>query len=87
MARYSNVMEFLVEETFNTIAHPLDCCQCERCRNDIIAYALNQLPPKYVVSAEGEVYSKLYMLKSQNATDIIRCLTAGTNLVRENPRH
>ncbi len=41
---YKNVMEDLVEFRFDEIQSTLDCCTCEHCRNDIIAYALNLLP-------------------------------------------
>ena len=57
----------------------LDCCTCEHCRNDIIAYALNLLPQKYVVSDKGAVYSKITMVGAQHSSDIMAALTNGKN--------
>ena len=48
MPGYQNVMEILVEQMYSSIESTLDCCACPLCKADIIAYALNQLPPKYV---------------------------------------
>ena len=31
-----------------------DLCDCERCRQDIMALALNNLPPHYIVSSFSE---------------------------------
>lgn len=87
MPVYRNVMESLVEEKVDKILHTLDCCQCDQCRNDIVAYALNQLPTKYVVTQQGEAYSKIYVLSVQHDADILAAITAGANLVREHPRH
>ena len=62
MAEYKNIMENLVEDEFERAKGSLNCCTCEACRNDIIAYALNQLPPKYVATRKGEVYSRALIL-------------------------
>ena len=87
MPSYKNAMELLVEEQFDKIAGSLGCCTCDSCRNDIIAFALNQLPPKYVATDRGEVYSKTYTLRSQHLTDIMTAIAKGATVVREHPRH
>lgn len=87
MTEYRNIMEMLVEEEFDRAKHSLDCCTCDECRNDIIAFALNQLPPKYVVTKKGEIYSKTYILRNQHYADIMAALAKGANLVRDKPRH
>ncbi len=87
MVNYRNVMENLVEEIYDEVAPSLKCCTCETCRGDMIAYALNQLPPKYVVTDKGEVYSKMYVLRNQHRTDIMASLTKAAKLVQEHPRH
>lgn len=86
-AKYHNVMEDLVEMRLTEIYPTLDCCTCEQCRNDIVAFALNQLPCKYVVTRVGEAYSKLYTLQQQHDTDIVSAITQGTAKIREYPRH
>lgn len=33
-------------------------CSCERCQADIMALALNRLPPRYYVSTRGEILTQ-----------------------------
>jgi len=87
MPAYKNIMEELVEEAFENLEGPLDCCTCDECRNDIIAYALNQLPPKYVATRAGEAYSKTFILRNQHYADIMTALAKGAKLVADHPRH
>lgn len=87
MRLYRNIMEDLVEDQFDEIKDNLDCCTCEQCRSDIIAYALNQLPSKYVVSEIGELITKLHSLEVQKVTDVRRYLIEASGIVREHPRH
>ncbi len=82
-----NVMETLVELKLNEIIDKLDCCKCEQCRTDIVAYALNRLPPKYVATYEGSVYSKLDTLSVQYETDMLTILMQGAEKVKAHPRH
>ena len=84
---YRNIMESLVEDEFNRAGTSLGCCSCDACRNDVIAYALNLLPPKYVATRKGEVYSKTYILRNQHFADIMAALTKAANVVKEKPRH
>ncbi len=62
-------------------------CQCDLCRNDMIAYALNQLPPKYVVTLEGEVWTKVKLLTPQNQTDVMTSLGKAINVIGKKRRH
>ena len=87
MSEYRNIMESLVEEEFERAAATLGCCTCEACRNDIIAYALNQLPPKYVATRKGEVYSKTFILRNQHYADIMAALAKGAKVFSDHPRH
>lgn len=36
-------------------------CFCPRCWADVLSLALNNLPPRYVVTGEGEVYARVKM--------------------------
>lgn len=87
MPAYRNVMEILLEELFDKMKDQLDCCTCEECRSDIIALALNQLPPHYVRTPKGELLSKLDQLSSQNSTDALAALTQAVEKVKASPRH
>lgn len=87
MKRYENVMEALVEEELDILGDSLGCCLCEQCRNDVAAHALNQLPPRYVVTSSGSVISKADSMRIQHLTDVRTALLQAAQLVRENPRH
>ena len=80
-----NYMEVIVFGEVDKVVKGYDMCKCERCINDIAAYALNNLPPKYSVS--NEIYSRLNMLHSQFKVDVMTKLVEGTELVKNNPRH
>ena len=42
---------------------------------DIASKALNDLPPHYVVTEKGEVYSKINALRQQFEVDVISAIT------------
>ena len=87
MPAYRNVMEILLEELFDKTSDQWDCGTCEECRGDIIALALNQLPPHYVRTQKGEMLSKLAHLDPQNSTDALAALAQAVEKVKASPRH
>ncbi|MCL2216767.1 MAG: late competence development ComFB family protein [Defluviitaleaceae bacterium] len=64
-----------------------DVCDCERCRLDIFALAMNNCPPKYIVTQRGSIYSRLNILQNQFAVDVMRAVTDAAIRVGESPRH
>jgi competence protein ComFB len=83
-----NYMEEAVQNTMEEIlARREDVCKCERCLMDIKALALNHLPPKYVVTRKGYVYTKVNELVNQFKADITVAVTKALQVVRDNPRH
>lgn len=87
MPGYQNVMELVGRAVYSSVVSTLDCCACPLCKADIIAYALNQLPPKYVALREGEAYPKLFILQKEYRTRVAAALVHAAAVVRENPRH
>ncbi|MBD5160698.1 MAG: late competence development ComFB family protein [Oscillibacter sp.] len=87
MKMYQNMMETMVEDTLDIVLPELDCCTCEFCRNDMVAYALNHLPPRYVVTQSGSVISKADTMRIQHMTDIRTALVQAAQVVKEHPRH
>ncbi|WP_035267529.1 late competence development ComFB family protein [Desulfitibacter alkalitolerans] len=82
-----NTMEILVWQMVDDVMRKFpEVCGCEGCRSDIVALALNQLPPKYVATEIGEVYSKSNILESQYRADIIGAITKAIVKVTESPR-
>ncbi len=84
---YRNVTEEIVLMNVDKVLSDIGCCNCESCRTDVITYALNRLPPRYVSSSKGELISEIEAHIYQNATDIIFTLTEGAVLVKANPKH
>ncbi|QGP92064.1 ComF operon protein 2 [Neomoorella glycerini] len=83
-----NYMEDCVWELLDQVlAQDPEACRCDSCRHDIVALALNQLPPRYVVREKGVIYSKLAMLEAQHRADIYRALTQALMQVKKAPRH
>ncbi|MDE6181767.1 MAG: late competence development ComFB family protein [Eubacteriales bacterium] len=82
-----NYTEVLVANKLDELIAKSGVCDCERCKADITAIALNKLSPKYVVSAKGECYAKLSLFENQFAIDVISTITKAIDIVSKNPRH
>jgi competence protein ComFB len=81
-------MEEAADSTIEEIlARRDDVCKCDRCKMDIKALALNHLPPKYVVTDRGYVYTKVNELENQFKADITVAVTNALKIIRDNPRH
>ena len=62
-------------------------CRCEKCRADIVAYALNQLSPHYAASKLGEILIKTGSMDPDMNVAILVALTEAVEIVSANPRH
>lgn len=83
-----NVMEDLVSSYVDEVAgEDEEFCGCPRCRLDVVALALNDLDPKYVVTTKGYVYSRIGELRAQFRADTIVAVTKALKVVKNNPRH
>nr|WP_092067627.1 late competence development ComFB family protein [Dendrosporobacter quercicolus]NSL46690.1 late competence development ComFB family protein [Dendrosporobacter quercicolus DSM 1736]SDL60446.1 competence protein ComFB [Dendrosporobacter quercicolus] len=83
-----NFMEELVlQQLDGMIAKQESVCGCSRCRLDIAALALNYLSPRYIVTAEGETYTRIQALEQQFAVDVISALVKAITIVQARPRH
>ena len=83
-----NYMEDLVQRKMPDVLKTMpDICLCDRCRLDILAHALNNSPPKYVVSTRGTLYAKLSVLQGQFEVDVVRAITDAAMTISKRPRH
>lgn len=80
-------MEDYVEQALDQVIDSLDCCKCERCREDIISYALNRLTPRYVSTERGKTFVKVNTMSSQFEIDILAAIYEGVAVVKKHPRH
>ena len=82
-----NYMEDCVQVAMRQVLPGLKICLCERCWCDIAALALNELPPKYVVTRKGQLYTKLDIFEQQFSIDITTAVIKAVKVVAQNPRH
>ena len=53
---------------------------------DVLAIALNRLPPRYIVTERGHLFSRVDELRQQFKTDLLVELARAIDQVRKNPR-
>lgn len=83
----TNHMEICVDSVLSGLLKKTNACSCQKCANDVKAFALNNLPPKYIVTSKGLLYTKLSELQQQFEVDIMTAITKGVEIVSKNPRH
>ncbi|MBI2265175.1 MAG: late competence development ComFB family protein [Armatimonadetes bacterium] len=83
-----NYNEEALRRTLNEILEKdRTICRCEHCKLDVLAIALNQLPPRYVVADTGYVYAKLNEMLVQFNVDLTVALMRAMQIVGRSPRH
>lgn len=82
-----NYMEEVVLNLIDDVIKDVDVCKCEKCKMDIMAISLNNLPTKYVVTEKGELYSKVNLLRLQVEVDVITEITKAAMMVKQRPKH
>jgi len=83
-----NFMEDIVkEELDNLLAEKENICKCAKCKLDMTAWALNRLPPKYVVSDKGRIFTRLQGVETQFRTDVTIQLMKAISQISKNPQH
>jgi competence protein ComFB len=89
MARVFNYMEDIVADLLEEMLKDVDdsVCKCSKCRLDIMALALNKLPPRYVVTEKGRVYAKVMEMELQFKADVAKELTKALAKVKGKPQH
>ena len=82
-----NVTEMLVARSYDELLPTMpEFCRCEVCRDDVLVYSLNRLPPHYTSTLKGEVVSKLEMEAGQGSIDVTVVLLDGMRRVAVSPR-
>ena len=66
-----NLVEDHVTAAYDTL-RPLfpAYCGCELCRDDVLAFVLNRVPPRYVSRREGAVVTEVNLEKEQSRAAI-----------------
>jgi hypothetical protein len=80
-----NVMEKLVLDKLDITLKKMNCCRCDRCKEDIIALALNNLKPMYIVASKDEINNKINEL--DKGLEVTTAVLKAVLSVRKSPRH
>lgn len=66
-----NLAEEHVQSAYETLRpHFPAFCGCELCRDDVLTFALNRVPPRYVSRREGAVVTEINLEKEQSRAAI-----------------
>lgn len=89
MYKLKNYTEELISNMMSSILDNYnDICKCDKCILDMKALALNSLQPRYIVTQEGEIFSKIELvLNNQEVINITTALTEAIEKVSKNPKH
>lgn len=89
MYKLRNYNEEIVTHLLDSILDKFDnICKCEKCIFDIKAIALNSMPPRYIVTETGELFTKLYSkLDNQEIINATSKITQAIEIVSRNPQH
>ena len=81
-----NITEKFVLSKFDEVLGKMSCCRCDRCKQDIVAIALNNLKPMYIVATRDEIEEKIHNLQDSGGK-VTRELIKAVLTVRKAPRH
>lgn len=85
--KFKNLVEEHVMEAYTSLRpHFPEFCGCEVCRADVVVYALNRLPPRYVATLEGSVVTEVNLDKQQGRAAIDVAVMEGLKRVSQSPR-
>lgn len=84
---FLNVMENLVNETVDKWMQQFGTCTCSRCKADVIALALTNLPAKYVVVGRNAAAPLMNFYSQQFSGAITVEVTKACTKVMERPHH
>ena len=84
--REVNLIKRILLEKLDHTMKMLRACDCDRCRSDILALALNELPTFYAVD-ETKFSDKIVELRRQYEVKAMSALIMAVQKVKAEPRH
>ncbi len=82
-----NVTQALVEDKTDKYIKMFGLCSCPRCRIDVIALALTNLPPKYVVAKPDDLIPRLSVYEQKYNAAVVTQVMSACRKVLERPHH
>jgi competence protein ComFB len=82
-----NLNEMVVAREYERLKEQFpEFCGCEVCQDDVIVFALNKLPPRYITARRGAVLTHVRLQGEQEQADISVALIEGFKRVMRSPR-
>lgn len=86
--KLKNIIEDVARDFLNhTLALRYDICTCPTCKNDMLAYILSRVPPKYVTTETGALHMLIEQTRIEHQAEIGRAVINAIDIVSKNPRH
>jgi len=86
--KIQNYMEDVVQDELEILLSEREnICKCQKCKYDMMVMALNRLPPQYVITNRGRLYTKLTEQEAQFKADVVKELTKSILKVSRNQQH
>jgi len=82
-----NIMKALVEAKADKYIRLFGLCTCQRCRIDVIALSLSNLPAKYVVVHNKDIVPLLSTYEARYNAAIVSQVMSACKQVMKHPRH
>ena len=82
-----NLTEEHVQASYESLVSRFpDFCGCDVCRADVLVYALNRVPARYVSTQQGSVITEVSLEKDQNRAAIDVAMMDGLRRISLSPR-
>lgn len=82
-----NYMEIVVEDAVVKELSGIneEWAKSHKCKLDIMAFVLNRLPAKYIVTDKGRIMTKITETEVQFQADILREVVKAIRVIKKNP--
>lgn len=81
-----NIAELAIKEKVTSVTERMNLCDCIKCRQDVIAFALNLLPSRYLPqNRAGSLEIDRYL--SEHGREVTAALVKACIKVKASPRH
>lgn len=81
-----NLTERMVIDRLDIALQKIECCRCDRCKNDILSLTMNLLPPRYSVCTKTE-FEKTISNDDEHGLETTSAILKAILRVRKNPHH
>jgi len=85
--KYYNITQALVEERAPKYMKMMGMCMCPRCRADVKALTLSNLPPKYIVMQPSQITPMFSVYEGKLGAAVTAQIISACRVVQDNPRH